>query len=372
MYHVTPQKVVLHLWLIDGIGPQTCATIVQSFCKNMHEIYMVNARELHMRTGFSHDVCQKIISGLADRALLERELTLIEKHKISFVTISDSAYPDLLRHIHAPPTVLYYQGGPLTTLSPAVAFVGSRKADGYGQQVTEHLIPAVVKEGFVTVSGGARGIDGMVHRATLNAGGKTVAILGSGLLRPYPYIHRPLFEEIVYAHGLVMSPFPLTFEPLPQNFPARNRIIAGLSLATVVIQAAQKSGALLTAKNALDEGRDVGAVPGSLFSELSVGCHELIAQGARTVTRPEDIFDLINHKPTSQPLVTSSSCKSQPVSVSVKDGDPVLALCITPQSTDSLLAKTGYSLDILQDRLWQLQIECKIEQNMLGQWRSLL
>lgn len=367
MHQVTPQEVVLHISLIDGIGPQTCATLVQGFGKDMRELYVLNMHELQLRTGLSHAVCQKVVAGLADRALLENELALIEKHTISFVTILDAAYPDLLRHIHAPPAVLYYQGGPLTALSPAVAFVGSRKADSYGQHVTEHLIPAVVKEGFVTVSGGARGIDGMVHRATLNAGGKTVAILGSGLLRPYPSTHRPLFEEIIYARGLVMSSFPLNFEPLPQNFPARNRIIAGLSLATVVIQAAQKSGALLTAKNALDEGRDVGAVPGSIFNELSVGCHELIAQGARTVIKPEDIFDLINHKPNFQAPLTFGVSQSQTVT-----DDPVLSLCATPQSTDSLLNKTGYSFELLQDRLWQLQVDGKIEQNMLGQWHSLL
>ncbi len=383
MQQVIASQVILHISLIGGVGSQACATLSGVFGDNLHQLYMLDAREVHLRTQLPMATCEAIVAGLADNSMLFQELARIEKHKISFITIVDPEYPQLLRHIHAPPAVLYYQGGSLSQLSPALAFVGSRKADEYGLQVTNMLIPDIVKEGFTVISGGALGIDSMAHRATLKAGGKTVAILGSGLLRPYPSVHKGLFEEIAYSGGLVMSSFPLTFEPLAQNFPARNRIIAGLSLATIVIQAALKSGALLTAKNALDEGRDVGVVPGSVFNEISAGCHELLVHGARPITKSQDIFELIGHeaetlpiapiiqKPTritkfQTPLIPSENSARVLVS-----RDPLLALCTTPKSTDDLLNQAGYSFDALQDRLWQLQIEGRLEQNMLGQWQAV-
>ncbi len=390
MHQVSASHTILHMSLIDGVGSQACATLSQVFAGNLHELYILNAHELCNRAKLPMATCEKVVSGLADKALLDKELTLIEKHKISVVTILDPEYPQLLRHIHTPPAVLYYQGGSLAQLSPALAFVGSRKADNYGAQVTQMLIPDIVKEGFTTISGGALGIDGMVHRETLKAGGKTVAILGSGLLKLYPWAHKNLFEEIIYSGGLVMSSFPLNFEPLPHNFPARNRIIAGLSSATIVIQAAVKSGALLTARNALDEGRDVGVVPGSIFNELSAGCHELLVHGARPITKSQDIFELIGHQAKTLPAApviqktSRAPVKSEtaaPLILSLSKGyapkakelptDPLLSLCITPKSTDDLLLQAGFSYDALQERLWQLQIEGKLEQNVLGQWNTI-
>lgn len=395
MHQVIASHVILHISLIGGVGSQACATLCGVFGENLHELYMLNARELYSRTKLPMATCEAIAAGLAEKTILDKELALIEKHKISVLTILDPEYPQLLRHIHAPPAVLYFQGGSLTQLSPGLAFVGSRKADNYGYQVTNMLIPDMVKEGFTTISGGALGIDGMVHRETLKAGGKTVAILGSGLLKPYPHAHKGLFEEIVYSGGLVMSSFPLTFEPLPQNFPARNRIIAGLCKATIVIQAALKSGALLTAKNALDEGRDVGVVPGSIFNELSAGCHELLVHGARSITKSQDVFELIGHKSAlvnispgvsmakagrgeqfdfAQDKLRRNSAfgkiDAAPVNIAVPS-DPLLALCVIPKSTDDLLVQAGYSYDALQERLWQLQVEGLIEQNMLGQWQAV-
>ncbi|MBY0109785.1 MAG: DNA-processing protein DprA [Candidatus Babeliaceae bacterium] len=377
MHQVIASHVVLHISLIDGVGPKACATLCEVFADNLHELYLLDLFDLQRRTGLSQAVCQKICAGLADKAILDKEMALIQKHAIFFVTLLDPEYPQLLRQIHAPPTVLYYKSDSPLQLSPALAFVGSRKADNYGQQVTQHIIPEIVKEGFITISGGALGIDGMVHRETVKAGGRTVAILGSGLLKPYPHAHKGLFDQIVYSGGFVMSSFPLEFEPLPQNFPARNRIIAGMSLATIVIQAAIKSGALLTARNALDEGRDVGVVPGSIFNELSTGCHELITQGARAITKTEDIFELIGYqaKTSRVPVVKApSACPSKPIQTVSPDKrrkDSLLTLCITPKSTDYLLAQAGLSFDKLQERLWQLQIEGQLEQNILGQWKAV-
>lgn len=369
--HQVNQEILLHLSLIEYVGPQVCGLLLERFI-DLSELYALTPYELHEKTGIYLHRAEKIVAGLADKLMLEREKILLEKHAISFVTVLDAEYPAVLRTIHAPPALLYYRGN-LSILSKTLAFVGSRKADTYGQQVINHLIPEVVKEAFTTVSGGALGIDGMVHKTTLKAGGKTVAVLGSGLLELYPAQHRGLFEEIVYSGGLIMSEFPLLMQPLPGNFPSRNRIIAGLSPATIVIQAARKSGALLTARNALDEGREVGVVPGSIFNEISAGCHDLLAQGARSITSADDIYELIGYNPTT--VVTSKVSKvvrgepSRPPKATAQD--PLVALCITPKSTDELLLKAGYTYDILQERLWQLQIEGRIEQNMLGMWCSL-
>ncbi len=358
------QEILLHVSLIEDVGPQVCGLLLERF-PDLSELYALTPYELHEKTGLFLHRAEKIVEGLADTLMLDREKILLEKHDVSLVTVLDTEYPALLRTIHAPPAVFYYRGN-LSILSKALAFVGSRKADTYGQQVVNHLIPAVVQEAFATVSGGALGIDGMVHRATLNAGGKTVAVLGSGLLELYPTQHTGLFEEIVYSGGLIMSEFPLLMQPLPGNFPARNRIIAGLSPATMVIQAARKSGALITARNAIDEGREVGVVPGSIFNEISQGCHDLLAQGAQSITSPDDIYELIGY--TSK---NTRRLGKIPAASNTASKDPLVALCITPKSTDELLLKAGYSYDTLQERLWQLQIEGRIEQNMLGMWCSL-
>ncbi len=359
------QSIVLHLSLIEEVGPLVCAALIQAFGHDLAHLYEMDAHTLHIRAGIPLVRAERVVAGLADKIMLERELTLLEKDsETQLVTIIDPEYPTLLSAIHAPPTVLYYRGS-LGILQKTLAFVGSRNADTYGQQVVDSLVPAVVQEGFATVSGGALGIDGMVHRITLQQGGKTVAILGSGLHQPYPAAHKGLFKEIPFSGGLVMSAFPLLMQPLPRNFPARNRIIAGLAPATLVIQAARKSGALITAHYALEQGREVGVVPGSIFNELSAGCHDLLAQGARGITCPDDIYELIGYASNS-----GAKPKSSPKKREIAQ-DPLLSLCITPKSTDELLLKAGYTYDQLQERLWQLQIEGKLEQNMLGMWHVL-
>ena len=162
-----------------------------------------------------------------------------------------------------------------------------------------------------------------------------------------------------------MSPFCLSAAPLPLNFLARNRIIAGLCPATIIVQAASKSGALVTARHALHEGREVGAVPGSLFNELSSGCHNLIAQGARLISNVNDIYELLG---VGQRYALVSGAKK--IVNQVRERDPLLALCLVPQTIDDLIIKSGFPYDLLQERLWQLQVEGRIEQNMIGLWQT--
>lgn len=218
-----------------------------------------------------------------------------EKEKLNnigadFITYKDHNYPENLRAIYDPPPALFVMGQITNADQLAVALVGSRKATSYGLSVAEQLSVALVKSGISIVSGMARGIDSAAHKGCLSAYGRTIAVLGSGLNVIYPRENRKLMERIA-ASGAVISEFPLDSQPEAWHFPMRNRIISGLSRAVVVIEAGEKSGALITADFALEQGRDVMAVPGSIGSPLSRGPHKLIKQGAKLVENAGDILD---------------------------------------------------------------------------------
>ncbi len=204
----------------------------------------------------------------------------------------DPAFPSLLGAIHDPPPRLYLRGAADVTLleAPAVAIVGARACSSYGRSVARSLGRDLAVAGVVVVSGMARGIDGEAHRGALDGGGATVAVLGCGVDRDYPAAHAELARRICDA-GLVVSEYEPGVEPAPWRFPARNRIIAGLCRATVVVEARERSGALITADFALEEGREVLAVPGEITSALSVGANALLRLGATPVTRVEDVLE---------------------------------------------------------------------------------
>jgi DNA processing protein len=284
MHHV-----LLHLNLIEGVGPATVSRLIKTF-ETLSDLYQVTQPELVHQFGLSPVMAEKIVVGLSDAHALHRELVLLEKYQIKTTSVMDDDYPSLLREIYAPPMVLYYQGELPWHTQNMLAFVGSRKANDYARQAVAELVPPLVALGWVTVSGGALGADSMVHQETLNAGGKTIAVLGSGLLCSYPSANRSLFKSIAERGGAVVSSFPVAAPPQAGNFPARNRIISGLSRGCVVVQAAAKSGALITAKHALEQGRDVFAIPGKIDDSLSEGCHQLIQQGAKLVGGAGDII----------------------------------------------------------------------------------
>lgn len=210
----------------------------------------------------------------------------------TLIPFPDPRYPARLKEISSPPAALWVRGDPLALSKPLVAIVGARQATPYGNQVAGHLAQGLVRAGVGVVSGGARGIDASAHRATLQSGGSTVAVFGTGIDRDYPSEHRSLFEDIAKT-GACVSEFPPGIPPRPQHFPVRNRLISGLSLGVVIVEAGEKSGGLITARFALEQNREVFAVPGSMFSPLSVGPHHLIQQGAQVVTKVEDILEAI-------------------------------------------------------------------------------
>jgi DNA processing protein len=233
-------------------------------------------------------VIEAVVAGQAiDRA--GRELEKIRRKGYTLLTLEDPGYPGYLREIFDPPFVLYCEGDAETLRNPAVAVVGARKPTPYGRAVAEKLAEDLAARGCVVASGLAVGIDACAHRGALRKG-RTVAVLGSGLDVPYPRENRALAREIV-GRGAVVTEFALGTPPLAENFPVRNRIISGLSLGLVVVEAARMSGSLISAKLALSQDREVMAVPGNVTSELSVGPNGLIRDGARPVASWEDVAD---------------------------------------------------------------------------------
>ena len=237
------------------------------------------------------------------------ELNQIYSHKIKIVTLTDPSYPSLPKKIIDPPPYLTYMGS-LDTTAPCISIVGSRNATSYGLNVAEHLAASMAATGFQVVSGLARGIDTAAHRGALKVHGKTVAILGSGLNRIYPKENKSLVS-IIKNSGTIMSEFKINSSPFPYNFPIRNRVIAGLSTGTLVVEAEQRSGSLITARLAGEYNREVFAVPGSIRSTKSRGTHSLLKQGAKLVENEMDMIDELSQfihvhpkpqcRPQSQP-----------------------------------------------------------------------
>ena len=221
----------------------------------------------------------------------EKELEKLEKMDIKFTTIFDKNYPKLLREIFSPPALLYYKGNIDILSKSTLSVVGSRKFTTYGKNATEKIVSCLAEAGYTIVSGMALGIDTFAHKAALCSGGKTAAILGCGLDKPYPATNTNLFKKIVDSGGVVVSEYMPGMPPLRQHFPARNRIVSGDSTGILVVEAGIKSGALITARDGLEQNKDIFSVPGPIFGESSSGTNQLIKMGACVVTEGKDILE---------------------------------------------------------------------------------
>jgi DNA processing protein len=224
---------------------------------------------------------------------LDRMMDSIMEKGVTVLTSTDDDYPRLLGEIDQSPPVIYVKGNLLPSDEFAVAIVGTRKVTPYGQQITRDTSIYLAGHGITVVSGLARGVDGLAHQHALEAGGRTIAVLGCGVDVIYPPEHRKLAEAIV-ENGAIISDYPMGTKPEGINFPPRNRIISGLSLATIVIEAGQRSGALITADFAIEQGRDVFAVPGNVLSPASRGTNNLIQNGAYPMITPQDVLDVLD------------------------------------------------------------------------------
>jgi len=373
------KQTILHLSLIDGIGPVTIQKLLAKLpaTSAVGNLYQMATRDL-MQLGLSAKMAQNIIAGLRDTTALAKELQLIEKHNISWTVLGAADYPCLLAEIYSPPPVLYYKGMPVFHEPQTIAVVGARRAHRYGQQAIDQMVPGLVANGRAIVRGGAFGADSMAHRAAVRADGTTVVVLGSGLLRLYPVSHKNLFDSIVEHGGVLVSSFPLMTQAQPGNFPARNRIIAGLSRGCVVVQAAAKSGARITAQFALEQGREVFAIPGPIDDELSAGCHGLIQEGAKLISCAHDIMvefepGLRRSRP-SVPLATpnrsdlSEAPQASRLTKNLSPQEKIMHACARPSSVDELATVVQIDIAQLQELLFDLQLAGQLKQNFAGLW----
>ncbi|MGI6367465.1 MAG: DNA-processing protein DprA [Anaerolineae bacterium] len=276
---------------VPGIGPARLKGLVESF-GDAEAAWFASAASLRA-AGLSPSVIEQLLSlrGALD---LDAEWARVERLGVRVLTWQSPEYPRLLREIDQAPAVLYLLGELEPVDELAVAVVGTRSPSSYGKAVTEQLAVGLAANGVTVVSGLALGIDGIAHRAALDAGGRTLAVLGNGLDTIYPARHRSLAERI-QGEGALLSDYPLGTRPEAHNFPARNRIISGLTLGTVVVEADRQSGALITLRYALDQGRETYAVPGNVLARTSLGTNEAIQRGeAKLVTGVEDILSELN------------------------------------------------------------------------------
>ena len=348
---------------IPGVGTQTFNYLLKHF-KTLKKFWEAESTQI-----------QKLkLDGRVRSAILEFRskvdpkvyLATVYAREIKVVTVADRDYPANLRKISDPPPVLYYKGNLLPSDDLAVAVVGARLATAYGRQVTEGLVSQLVHAGLAIVSGLARGIDSVAHRTALEAGGRTIAVLGSGVDLIYPPENRGLAQEIVKS-GAIVSEFPLGFGPKAANFPARNRIISGLALGVLVTEAAFDSGSLITAGAAAEQGREVFAVPGPVNSKMSGGTNNLIKEGVHPVTSVEDILEVLNIKGRQKKKVTVNR---EPKTMDLNSDETKIFKLLDggTKHIDAVVRESGLAVDKVNSTLSMMEIKGLVKNYGSGIW----
>ncbi len=352
--------------LVPDIGTLRVKRLLEAF-GTLRELFAASEEQFKQVEGIGPVLARRLVTGLRETKGLQEELRLVNQARCTIVTQLDAEFPELLRQIHDPPLVLYVKGHLTEADRTAIAMVGSRRASLYGQQVAERLAYDLALRGATVVSGLARGIDGAAHRGALKANGRTLAVLGNGLSTIYPPEHEKLAEQIA-AHGAVLSEYPMQMAPLAQNFPRRNRLVSGLSLGVVIVEASNRSGALITADCALEQGREVFAVPGKVDSVTSQGTHQLLKQGAKLVTCVEDILEELH-------LEARVVCAGRPAQPLSAEADRALSALAPdermllnqlhsdePCNLDAIVAKTGLAVSTCASALLQLELKRLVKQ----------
>jgi len=280
----------LALSLTPGLGSILIKRLLERF-KTPEAVFGASVKELSGIEGLGEKVAGEIRKG-PQKKMVERELSLLERAGGKIITLKDDDYPRRLKDIYDPPALLYVRGELRRGDELAVAIVGSRKTAPYGRWMTEKIGEDLARHGVTVVSGMARGIDSLAHKGAIQGGGRTIAVLGCGVDVIYPSENRSLFHEIL-EHGAILSEFPMGSHPEGGHFPKRNRVISGLSIGVVIVQASAESGSLITAGYALEQGREVFAVPGNVGAEGSRGTNQLIKDGAKLVESSDDILEEI-------------------------------------------------------------------------------
>ena len=282
----------LKLIRADSVGPTTFAKLIKHF-GSAERALGASAGELAGIVGVGLKTAEQI-ARTRNEFDTTAELELAERLGVHIIHIADERYPPVLKRIYDPPPVLYIKGSLTRQDNLAISIVGSRRCSLYGQEQSSRFAHFLSSAGFTICSGMARGVDSAAHQGALSAGGRTIAVQGCGLANIFPPENKKLFELIAES-GACISELPLRYEPLAENFPPRNRIIAGLSLGTIVVEAGLRSGALITARAALENNREVMAVPGKIDSPLSKGSHRLIKQGAKLIESVEDVMEALGY-----------------------------------------------------------------------------
>ncbi len=346
---------------VPGIGNYLFKKLIKRF-KSPEAVFEASCSELSSIDGISERLAGVIKKFKAPEDL-KKEIDAAIKKGYMIITMSDRDYPLLLLEIPDPPPLLYVSGN-LCSSSKNIAVVGSRNATDYGLSITKRLCSELVSNNITVVSGMARGIDTAAHEGALNGNGKTIAVLGSGLGRIYPVQNTKLFH-MISENGAVISELPLMAEPDAFNFPARNRIISGISLGTVVVEATKRSGSLITARLAAEQNREVFAVPGSIESFKSTGTHTLIKQGAKLVENVKDIIDelsnvLVSNKNTA--IKEKKEIDSQDICLNAEESQVLKALESYPVHIDELTRKVKMETGKLLSILLKLELQDLIKQ----------
>lgn len=286
----SPLREHLALALTPELGPKRTRAVLERF--GVAGALTASVAELGSLPLIGAKVAARLADGMR-QANVAAEWELMRRHGVEAAVLGDSAYPEPLAAFDDSPTLLYMRGRLVPEDERAVGIVGSRHCTAYGRKMAERLAAGLARAGYTVISGLARGIDGVAHRAALDAGGRTIAVLAGGLSRIYPPEHAELAEQVV-ARGALLTETPMTVAPQPGMFPARNRIISALSRAVVIVEAGERSGALITATHAAEQGREVFAFPGNADSPASAGCLNLIRNGVRMIRHADDLLEDLN------------------------------------------------------------------------------
>ncbi|MEQ1840687.1 MAG: DNA-processing protein DprA [Verrucomicrobiales bacterium] len=366
---MTPKEAYLALNLLPGIGPIRVRRLLERF-ENPQAILTAKRREILEVQGIGEEMAE-LIGDWENRIDLIEEKRRITEHEISLLTLEDDHYPAALRTIHDPPFLLYMKGSLTSADDAAIGVVGSRRTTHYGRDQAKKLSFQLAKAGFCIVSGLARGIDTAAHEAARAAGGRTIAILGSGIGNIYPPENQALADRIAES-GAVLSEFPVLYVPDKQSFPLRNRIVAGISRGLLVVEAPVRSGSLITANQALEQGRSVFAVPGPIDRPTSEGCHRLIQQGATLVCSVQDVIDELGMEINSlafdflpETRESSTPAGEKPkrqLDLSDAETKILAELTLGDSTIDSLSEATGINAGKVGATLLQLELKSLIKQ----------
>lgn len=347
---------------VPGIGNLLFKRLIDHF-QSPERVFNASKTELAQIEGISRQLASSITRYQAPDQVYE-ELHLLGQKPYKIIPITNENYPPLLRHIPDPPPFLYVYGD-LAPAKKTIAVVGSRNATGYGISATKKLCSDLATLGITIVSGMARGIDTAAHEGAIAKNGNTIAVLGSGLERIYPAENKKLFHQISQS-GAVISEFPLLAEPDARNFPVRNRIISGMSLGTVVVEATKKSGSLITARLAAEQNREVFAIPGSIQSFKSIGTHTLIKQGAKLVEHAHDIIEELTHQiDTDTPPLPGKQEPPTDTSRSLSSDESIVLNGLEPYPIhiDELARKISMKSSKLLSILLRLELKGNVHQS---------